>query len=32
MIPYFKENEYEKGIYAGTTALALDVADSYGVK
>ena len=32
MIPYFREGEYEKGIYAGTTALALDIADSYGVQ
>lgn len=32
MIPYFKESNYNKGILDGTTALAVEVANSYGVE
>ena len=32
MIPYFKQNNYEKGIMDGTTTLAVDIAESYGVQ
>ena len=32
MIPYFRQNNYEKGIIDGTTVLAVDIADYYGVK
>lgn len=32
MLPYFRENNYEKGIVDGTTALAVDVAEFYRIQ